>query len=289
MTRRGFSLAELLVSLSVFGIIVALAAHGSAGQLRFFSGLSVLAAARAQTAQAGIVPARLLWGIAPAGGDVIAATPSTLEFHAATGVAVACDQQTGSALVPDAGVLEFGQFFRRPEPGDRLHVHVSDSLGSGWVETRVTSVLSSPFGCALFPQATGTLALELEHDFVVPAGSVLRLSRRMRLRHYRASDGDWYLGLQEWDGVGGKFSTVQPVAGPLASDQGDPGSPGLEFVYLDSSGSQLEGSFDTGNVAVVLIATRSAQYTGGLDASPIEPIRQHYDSTITSIALRNAP
>ena len=57
MTRRGWTLHELLISLGVMGGVIALAAHAATTQLRFFAHASENTALRNQVEQATSIAA----------------------------------------------------------------------------------------------------------------------------------------------------------------------------------------------------------------------------------------
>ena len=61
----------------------------------------------------------------------------------------------------------------------------------------------------------------------------LRLLRRARYSHYRASDGKWYIGRRTMGPAG--WDIVQPVAGPVDSRA----SGGFHLVVFDSLGSPI--------------------------------------------------
>ena len=292
LSRPGWTLAEMLVSLTTLGLVVGLASSGAAGQFRFYTTAATTAAARARTDEAVTVVSRMLWGASPVGGDILVARPDQLELHVAIGVAVACADGVGSIVIADdAGVARpLGAFHKRPEVGDRVQVWVADSAGAGWMMGAVTSVSGYSWGCAAFPDVAGTITVGLELPLWIPAGSVLTFGRRVRLRHYRASDDEWYLGLQEWEGSASRFSTTQPVAGPLDAPTGDPGSPGLRFLYRDRAGSLLLGDFDTGRIASIQVVTRDRRSNGPRPSSlNFATLSAQLDSSIATIWLRNAP
>jgi prepilin-type N-terminal cleavage/methylation domain-containing protein len=96
--RRGWTLHEMLISLVVMAIVVALAAQTSLGQLRFFRGVGEVVTLRTQIGHAGAVAASMLRTVG-SGLDILVALDSAIEFRATYGAAFACANENGRVTI----------------------------------------------------------------------------------------------------------------------------------------------------------------------------------------------
>jgi prepilin-type N-terminal cleavage/methylation domain-containing protein len=288
MTRRGFTLHEMLISMLVLSGVLGLAGHLATRQLRFFRGAEELATTRDHVAQTGAVAERILWAIAPSAGDVIAATDTALEIRMPVGTAIVCAAAPGRVTVPEPAAAEgnaLSAFHDSPQTGDHAAAYLHDSLGASWMTLRVVAAPVGDACATLGPGPGWSIAIAEPH--LIANGTVLRFTRPLRLATYRASDGRWYLGAREWNGDSQSFNTIQPVVGPLQPPHTDEGRAGLRFHYADAAGARLFPPFDAGRIASISIITRS------LTSSPvrIEGLSrsgQLEDSAAVTVALRNA-
>lgn len=277
MTRRGWTLHEMLISLGVMSGVMAIAAHAATSQLRFFTSAGELAALRGQIGQASAVAATMLWGVSPIGGDILIAQDSAIEVRIPVGTSFACGGIPGRVTMAagTARGMTLGSFTETPDVGDRIAVLFEDSLGTTWLTMNVAARPEVGAGCAYFPGVSETRSAILQEQITVPAGAPMRFSRLVRLSLYRGSDNRWYLGSRDWNGTSQRFNTIQPVAGPLRPYSQDPRLTGLAFVYRDSAGFQLASPVEPKRVASITIVSRATS-------------ARFEDSTAVSVALRNA-
>jgi type II secretory pathway pseudopilin PulG len=291
VSRRGWTLHEMIISLTVMGIVVGLAAQAATGQLRFFRGVGEIVALRSQIGHAGAIAASVLWGASSVGGDITVAQDSALEMQVTIGSAVACEGAPGRVTIPAAAATPgnaLAAFIASPNEGDRVMALFVDSLGATWLGLHVTSAPSAGGGCAHFPSVSATWTVELRESLSVPTGTALRFTRPLRLSLYRASDNRWYLGAKDWNGSAQRFNSIQPLAGPLEPYSRDPAKTGLHFDYRDSRGSALLEPVEVSRIASVTIVARGesarAVRVPGMKSAPNEP---YSDSTAVTVGLRN--
>jgi prepilin-type N-terminal cleavage/methylation domain-containing protein len=243
LDRRGYTLAELLIALSLGAVVIGLGSMIGFRQQRFHRDV-VVAVERADEISelVALLPVSLR-AIAPGEGDIAAgaARDTSIEFRATIASAAVCDSATSTVLLSPVDVVpRLLSVVTRPEPGDTAwFLDTSGSLET-WVPRSITAVIDSSATCRLgtsapFGAAPRTsLALRLASP--PPARSaVVRMTRPWRYSVYRASDGRWYFGAKEWNAALVRFNTIQPVAGPLLSASAG----GLRFRYLDSLGAVL--------------------------------------------------
>lgn len=269
--RHGFTVHEMVISLTVMSVVFAIAAHFAMEQLRFYRGVAAAGAARSQLEQATELMRNLLWSVSP--GDILVAQDSAIEVRLAIGTAVTCASSAGVLIIPLPATTgnTLSSFVRLPEPGDHISALFTDSLGATWLRLRVSS--AEPGGsCVTFSAAFGSHTIATAEPLTVPPGTALRFTRPLRLSVYRSSDDRWYIGARDWNGERSQFNAIQPVAGPLASPTHDTES-GLRFVYYDGDGVELREPVDASRIAAVTVAART---TGA-----------HPDSADAVIRLRN--
>jgi prepilin-type N-terminal cleavage/methylation domain-containing protein len=281
--RRGFSLVEIVMALALGGIVAAALAGVLRRQQRFFAAATSLVAQRVSLRDAtGILPAELRT-LAPASGDVLAFSDSSLEIRATIGAAIVCDTTadgSGIALAPGTdlgGALS--AFATAPQPGDIALVYdagASDAVTDDrWVALDVSTAAAdsdlcatSPFGTAHGPVVasagtTSSVSLRFSSDARVPptvhAGAFVRVLRRVRYRFYRASTGEWFLGYSEWEGSA--FGVVQPVSGPFAP-YSDAATSGLSLRYFDDAGIRITPGMDATRIARVEVVARGTTRSG---------------------------
>lgn len=277
--RRGFTLHELIVSLTVMSGILVIAAHFSTKQLGFLRAMASAATVRRQLAETAGIAASLLVNVHPAAGDILQAQDTLLEFRLTTALGVTCRATPGRLVIPATSPENeaLAAFADPPKAGDRMDALLADSTGVTWLSFQVQGADGSTEGCGAIPGAVGTLTLALAEPIALAERTPLRFTRAFRLSHYRSSDGKWYLGGRDWNAVDNRFNTVQPLAGPLRGR--DNGSSGLTFRYADARGVALIPPFDPRQVAAISIVVRSP-----LSAVPGGDAVE--DSAVVVVALR---
>lgn len=287
--RSGFSLHEMLISLTILGAVMGLAAHAAARHARLFRGIDELAVARDHATHTSAIAERVLWGVSPRGGDLIAAHDTALEVRMPVGSAVVCEGWPGRLVIPaptDSAGHTLAAFLDTPQPGDRISALFADSLGAAWLTLHV-AVSPVADACARYPGVASAWSVVTNEQLVVPSGAVLRFTRPLRLAMYRASDSRWYVGAREWNAEQQGFHTIQPIVGPLRPPSDNESMTGLLLVYRDTSGARLFPPFDPAGVASVTIVTRTLTSTPvRIEGLPGFGSRRADSATVT-IALRN--
>jgi hypothetical protein len=276
VTRRGWTLHEMLISLGVLGAVMVLAAQLASGQLRFYRTLGDMAAMRGQLAHASGIAANVLWDVSPPAGDIEVALDSAIEVHMPFGSGFTCDTGTGRVTIPQPTPGNtLAAFTESPEVGDRLSALFLDSLDATWLTLHVAEPGPSGSYCARFPEVRATRAYTLREQVSLPVAAAVRFTRPVRLSLYRGSDNRWYLGLRDWNGEADRFNAIQPVAGPLMPYSRDPGRTGFLLRYRDAVGIELWPPIDPARIATVSIIARAQS-------------GRTLDSVALTVALRNA-
>ena len=275
MSRRpGMSTVELVVSLTIAGILSASIGALLRRQQRFYTRAALAVDQRVSLRDATSILPGELRALSPAGGDVLAFSDSSLDIRAAIGAAVVCAVGPDGTTVDlnptgHAAATVMASFSTSPQPGDIALVYgaamTDDSLDDGWLARDVVSTSARDDTCTASPLVPVDLAdvsrIRLGLASSLPAsvrsGSFVHVVRRVRYRLYRASTGDWYLGYSEWGGA--SFSVVQPVSGPFAPYSRRAVNTGLLLRYFDGDGGEVTSQTDVRRITRVEIVARSAE------------------------------
>ena len=292
--RRGFTTVELIVVVVIAGVLSAAIATLLRRQQRFYTRAARMVEHRVSLRDAtSILPAELR-ALSPGGGDVLAASDSSLEIRATIGAGVACNVAPDGSSVTVAPVAALrgtalAAFGTSPQPGDIALVFDAgvpdDSLDDRWTVREVASTDAVESSC-LAPldaiELAGLPALRLGFGVgsslaaSVRPGAFVHVVRRVRYRLYRAATGDWYLGYAEWDGAG--YAVVQPVSGPFAAYSRSAATTGLLLRYLDANGVEVTPGADVRQITRVEVVARSV-LSGGLSTDAAE-LRDAQDITV---------
>jgi type II secretory pathway pseudopilin PulG len=238
LTRRGTTLAELLVAVTLASIVLATATTSLMRQQRTGARLAAQAAVAAQLRPAAASVVAQLAQVSPAAGDL---TPgewrdTALQFRAPVATGITCVAASGIVTLapPLADAMPLSGILSPPRAGDSLWFY-SDSAGSwtGRAVTDVTSVRGACDGSGL----GASLRLTLAGMDTVAANAPVRITRQHRLVVYRAAEGGWQLGLREWSEAAQELASPQPLAGPFLPIA--PSGERTGFRFFDASGAEL--------------------------------------------------
>jgi len=288
LTRRGFTLVELLVALVLLGIV-------SAGIYRVLVNNQRIYQAQTQRidmqqnirAATTILPAELR-ELDAADGDLIAMTPTSLTLRAPRQLGIVC----GVPLIgpPVAGVAAVTMLIRTPTYGtrdfnaasDQLLVYYEGNQGAinddGWVRGPIGQDLGNGT-CAgdnrPARRLVGSLIFGVNQFAVtgmIPNGAPVRGFEVVTYSLYQAADGRWYLGYQGSQ----PGESRQPLIGPLRDANG------VRFDYFNTAGGVAAAPAQVAQVRITLWAqtAQTVQQQSG-------PRAYVTDSIVTTVSLRN--
>jgi len=279
--RRGFTLAELLVALALFGIV----AEGIYRVLVSTQRISQAQAQRIELQQtlrgaAAVLPVEFR-ELDAADGDIHAMAATAITIRAMRQLAFVCrpaaldGRATDLTLTIRAAPL-FGLRGFNPATDSLLIYYESDMAapdGNGWALAALTAVADDT--CADGApgrklSARGVRRPEQpDWTAAVPGGAPVRGFEVVTYRLYPASDGRWYLGMRG-------AAETQPLAGPLS------GRAGLSLAYYDATGAPTAVP-----TRVALIEMRVRGQTADPVRRPDGALERLRDSLVTWVALRN--
>lgn len=249
--RRGTTLAELLVAMTMLGVIGATAAGTLVQQGRVRTRVVGRLAGEAQLREAMAPLVADLGTASPAAGDFRAgeARDSALELRVTIATAYVCRTDGDPARTIDAIPLS-GLHGRMVLAGDTAWLFQDGVWDAAGVAAAFRAPPATP-SCSAQARDGVVLRVTLAPGVHLTVGAPVRFTRRMRYSLYRGSDARTWLGLREWSASAGTFSTVQPVAGPF--DRA-----GTRFRYLDTLGTELRSGTASGTeLGAVRIDLRS--------------------------------
>jgi prepilin-type N-terminal cleavage/methylation domain-containing protein len=293
--RLGVTLLEVVVALTLFGVVATLMLTVLRGQQRFHVGALQVIDTKRSAHQA----VDLLYGElrGASGADLYAISDSSITFRATHGASAICavDSSRTSVTLPPAPTAEglgFSAFLAMPRAGDSLLVFDPGDAPTAEDDRWRSHVLTTdPSGglCPLRPFGLATRAAEVATGIgltVAPAltasvfvGSPVRFFRPASYSLYRSSGAEWMLGYSTC--AAGTCTVRQPLSGPYLPFASD-GTGGVAFRYFDALGAPTS---DRSRIVRVDVVTR-ARSASVLDVAHVRGQRYH-DSLAVTIALRN--
>lgn len=309
-SRRGFTLIELMITMTMLTIVGAAVISVFNSQQRFVRATSDVGTMRSQLQMAvSLLPADLR-NISSSGQDVVAMSDSSIEVRSTIASSIVCGISgsivtlapagTLSATLPDGSTapIQFTSIVMTPTPGDSVFIwdegpgatsgdDVWGHAGNAMAPHRVTTVTSTADACTAPYAPAGAEALELTIDGSTPlrasvaVGAPVRITRHVRYALYQSAlDNQWYLGYSDRD-----LPAYQYVAGPFTGYTAT-GASGLRFRYYDATGAEITNYALTTTVARIDITanarTATASSLGGTMNGKI-----HRDSLRVGVSIRN--
>ncbi|MGH7679404.1 MAG: type II secretion system protein [Gemmatimonadaceae bacterium] len=287
--RRGFTLIELMIVVSLLGIIGTMLTTLLVRQQRFHRAVTGVTDARARMRDIATILPTDLRSVSTAGDDILDISDTSIQFRAFIGTAVLCKWATADAVTPAVidlppKILQSGNvltsWINPPAPDDIAYVY-DDGTKAGnfddtWVPVRIsdtTSAANSTWcpstNSPQYARAADDGAVRYRITLAtapsqarVSVGSPIRFAREVRYSIYEASDSKWYVGFQRCTpnatyGQLGSCGTREVLAGPVLAGTADTLTSGLFFVYYNKSGTRLTALSATDTIARVSVGVRT--------------------------------
>ena len=285
---RGFTLAELLVALVLFGIVSTAIYQLLVNNQRLY---------RQQTQRielddnvrsaVSIMPVELrgLDAADPLGSDIIEMTDTSIAYKAMRALRWICTSlQTGAQLYMDT--TRIGLVSLDPAYDSVVIFADSNPFKRGddhWYHADVTSAPQSATGCTNgarkinvsfnLPRVSNPNQLVPGDD--VMQGSPIQAFEMVRVMSYQDASGLTWLGVQRYNKTSG-WSTLQPLVGPLQTG-------GLKFAYYNSAGVVTANRAQVARIDITVIGRTSQMVK--LSSGNMGYL---IDSLVTQVALRNS-
>ncbi len=292
--RAGFTLAELLATMTLLGLVGTIVAKIMMGQQRFYHRQNEQLGVRRELRTAmSIVPADLR-GLSSSGGDLLAFDDNSITFRNVLGASIACAKGAGTVDVPPLNMARnsLTSWYTQPQVGDSIFAFDEGTLRGAeddtWVGVAITGWSTSAAYCPLSVFTDAVLdATKARYRFsVTPAlsatvnvGAGLRFVRSTRYTLSQGASGKYYLARAEY--LFG-WGAPTPVSGPY--DAPAAGGGGVQFAFYDSTGAAVTNVANSRRVARIdmLIRATGASTSGDLGSGTAVK-----DSLAFRIALRN--
>jgi prepilin-type N-terminal cleavage/methylation domain-containing protein len=291
-SRRGASIIELMIALTIFGLVMAGVTSAISEQTRFQAGAARVVSSQRTMRQIGDLLPGELRALGTGAGDIYAMNASSIDLRVTTGSSVVCAVTGGgmSVTIPPVQLgtgLPLTSWRDVPLAGDSVFIFDEGASAArnddSWRAYRLTAAPAAG-SCATttgFTRSAGeaaagmTLTVATAIPLTTSVGAPIRFYRPARYALATGTDGKWYLGYTECSGGCG---TLDVVAGPVRSPSGQ----GIGFTFRDSLGAVTATPSQVAFVELVLhtdgapVGERSRMRSGALA-----------DSLRVSVAVRN--
>lgn len=281
MTRRGFTLVELLVALVLLSIVSAAIYKVLVSNDRVYSAQTQrMELSQNIRAAATILPADFRT-LDATDGDIQAMSATSISMRAIRQLAIICDTPALGGLLPGLAI----HVRQDPLYGPRMFAAGTDSLliyyegdngtrfDDGWTPAALASYTAS--NCTdgkagwLLTTNPGLLAGQINLKGNISYGSPILGFENVTYKLYKpAGDTSWYIGYQNTSGT-------QPLIGPVLSN-------GFSLAYYDSTGAVTA---NPNLVAIIGVTVRARTSIPVRDANSV--LRVPIDSFVMKVALRN--
>lgn len=285
MTRRGFTLVELLIGMILVGLVGGAIYQVLVNSQRVYTLQTERAGLNANNrAVVAVLPAELreLDASDAMASDIIAMSATAVTYKAMRSLFFVCQPPVDNDHTGTVELWRNRSYGLRPQIDagrDSVFIFAEGALNTrmdnAWLHANVSSV-SMGNTCP-----SGAPGITLQLDGVEPGhglasvrpGSPVRTFEMVRVTTYTDALGDLWLGAQTYTKSGG-WSTTQPLLGPLEA-------PGLQLVYRDSLGNTTATPADVSRIELTVNAQTARPVRGSAGLQPAT------DTLVTDITLRN--
>lgn len=248
MTRGGTTLGELLIALTLLGLIAGIIHRTVSAVLRLTAAQARAVEVNNTLRAAALILAEELRPLDPAGGDLLAIAPGQITYRAVRSVYAVCRVPRDSGGIVSLHRRHLGSRDLDPEVDSVLIYH---EQADGWFAADL--VWAGPGRRC--PGGTPSLDVRVDGpigaSWQTPAvGTPVQGFEVAQARAYRGSGGQWWLGMRRRQKDRQAWPAIQPVLGPLAAH-------GVEFRFLDRYGRPTLLSRGVARIDVLVRAVSS--------------------------------
>jgi prepilin-type N-terminal cleavage/methylation domain-containing protein len=294
--RAGFTLAELLATMTLLGILGTIVANLMLGQQRFYHRQSEQVDMRRELRTAlSLVPSDLR-GVSSSGGDLLAFSATSITFRNTLGASIVCGKPNNTTLdLPPLNTARhtLTSWYTQPQVGDSIFAFNEGTLrgaeDDSWTALRITAIAENTALCPASPYTDAVLDAAKPRWRVtvtpvipdsVKVGAGLRFVRSTRYTLTPSATARYYLSRAEY--VAGAWTAASPVSGPYETPVGLAG--GVRFRFFDSTGVEITSVANAASVSRIDVLLRAKGATTSASGSSPALTR---DSLRLRIALRN--
>jgi prepilin-type N-terminal cleavage/methylation domain-containing protein len=315
--QRGFTLIELMIVVSLLGIIGTMLTTLLVRQQRFHRAVAGVTDARARMRDIATILPTDLRSVSTAADDILAISDTSMQFRAFIGTAVLCRFGTANGTAPaivelPPKILDNGNvltsWINPPAPDDIAYLYDEGTKAGNFDDQWRAFTISDTTSAAnstWCPSATDFTAPEDDaavryrvtvstapNQLQIKSGSPIRFAREVRYSIYSATDGKWYVGFQRCTphatyGTPGDCGDREVLAGPVLAGTADTTTSGLFFVYYNKAGTRMTALSNTDTIARVSVGIRTTSESLLQATTKIGGSMVGGDSVRFTIGIRN--
>ena len=293
LARRGYTVAELIATLTLLGLVGTIVAKLMLGQQRFYHRQTEQTSVRRELRTSlSLLPSDLR-SVSSSGGDLTNFDANSVTFRNMLGASVVCSKPNANTMdLPPLNMAHnvLTSWYTQPQVGDSIFAF-NEGMARGaeddsWTGLLITGISQDAALCPGSPYTDAVLdagkpRFRVTVTPVIPdsvkIGAGIRFERSTRYSLNASASNRYYLSRSEY--AGGVWGVPTPVSGPYDS----PGS-GLRFRFFDSLGVEVTNVANSRRVARIdmLLKATGASTSGSLGKGTAVK-----DSLALRIALRN--
>lgn len=311
-SRRGFTLIEIMIAVTLLGIIGSILTAVLVRQQRFHRAVAQVTDARSRMRDIATILPTDLRSISTAGRDILGISDTSIQFRAFVGSAIVCNYATATAIELPPQELASGNvlasWINPPQPNDYAYLYdggteagnqddswgvftVSDTTSeanSTWCPTTKGFTTAADNNARRY-KITVSVA---PNQARVILGSPIRFAREVRYSVYQASDNNWYIGFQSCTpnasyGTAGTCGSREVLAGPVKPGTADTTTSGFFFVFRKRDGTRVTALSASDTIASVSVGIRTTSGSLLGATSSKAASEQGGDSIRFTIGIRN--
>lgn len=312
LVRRGFTLIEIMIAVTLLGIIGSILTAVLVRQQRFHRAVAQVTDARARMRDIATILPTDLRSISTAGKDILGISDTSIQFRAFVGSAIVCNYPSTTVIDLPPQELESGNvlasWINPPQVDDIAYLYDSGTeagnADDSWKSVRITAVTSDA-DASWCPTSRGFAEADdadkvryriTVNEVLSPSrieiGAPIRFAREVRYSIYLAADNQWYVGFQSCTpeyGTNnpGACGTREVLAGPVKPGTGDIATSGLYFLFRKRNGTRVTAlsAADTISSVEVGIRTTAGSLLGATSSKAAS--EQGGDSLRFTVGIRN--
>lgn len=283
-SRAGFTLAELMITITLLGIIGGLLTTVLMRQQRFHRAVASIADSRARMRDVATILPTDLRSISTAGSDILAIDVNSIQFRAFVGAAVLCRYAAATIIELPPRVLASGSvltsWISPPGPNDVAYLYDDGTLAGNaddrWTPFTITDTTSAAnstwcpsSNVPPYTQAADNAARRYRltlgaapNQAQIRIGAPIRFAREVRYSVYQAADNQWYVGYERCTPnadptLPGVCANRELLAGPVLPATTDTLTSGLYFVYYNQTGGRITDVASASQIARISVGIRT--------------------------------
>lgn len=292
--RRGYTLGELLVTMTLLGIVGTVVTRLMLGQQRFYHRQVEQSSVRRELRTTMSLLPSDLRALSSSGGDLTDFSASSITFRNMLGASVVCAKPNNTTMdLPPLNMARntLTSWYTQPQIGDSIFAFNEGALRGAeddtWTGLRITSIAPSaalcPASVLLDPvldvgKSRWRVTVTPNIPATIDVGAAIRFERSTRYQLTTGASGKYYLSRSEY--LGG-WTEATPISGPFDA----PGATGgIQFRFYDSTGVAVTAVANSRNVARIDLLLKA---TGASTSGNIGGGTAVKDSLALRVALRN--